>query len=360
MIWLACRKFRYQAAFALFALIVFAVIFGVTHPHIVHLYDTVVKPCAKSDDCNSVQNAFLNHYDFYEHLVQASILFPAVMGAFWGAPLVAREFESGTFRLTWTQSETRVKWLAAKLAVVGAASAVTIGLFSLMATWWSSPWDRVNGDPFSTFDVRNITPIGYALFAFALGVALGVLIRRTLPAMAATFVVYGAVRVFYNLHIRPHLLSPLTYTTRFNAPFSTGGGPKGNPPPLREALVVSNTTLNKAGKVIGQNGGIGPNGQFNFNLPNKAGGHAIFDGVGRCPNVFPKAFRPPVGTVVHSGPGPATVHAMNTCINSFHLTSVLKYQPLDRYWTFQWYELGSYVILSALLFTFSFWWVRRR
>jgi hypothetical protein len=360
MIWLACRQFRWQAAFSLFALFVFAVIFGVTHAHISHLYDTVVKPCVKTGDCNSVKAAFLNHYDFYEHLVQGSIVFPAAIGAFWGAPLVAREFENGTFRLTWTQSETRVKWLAAKLAVVGAASAVTIGLFTLMATWWSTSWDRVNGQPFSTFDVRNITPIGYALFAFALGVALGVLIKRTLPAMAATFVAYGAVRVFYKLHIRPHLLSPLTYTAKFVSPFSTGPGPGSNTPPNPEDLIVSDTTL-RAGKVIGQNGGIGANGQFNFNLPNHAGGHAYFDGVGRCPNPFPKAVRGQgFGRVVHSGPGPATVNAIEKCINSFHLTSVLKYQPLSRYWTFQWYELGSYLILTALLALFSLWWVRRR
>jgi ABC-type transport system involved in multi-copper enzyme maturation permease subunit len=360
MIWLAWRQFRVQAAVGLFVLIVFAALFGVTHSHVLHLYNTAVKPCGKVGDCHSVTNAFLNHYDFYEHLVQFSIAAPALIGAFWGAPLVAREFESGTIRLTWTQSEMRVKWLAAKLAVAGAASAIFVGLFSLMATWWSSSWDQVNGDPYSTFDVRNIVPVGYALFAFALGVALGVLIKRTLPAMAATFVTYGVVRVFYNLHIRPHLMSPLTSTTKFYAPFAGGAGPAFNGPPLREALIVSNTTLNKAGKVIGQNGGIGANGEFNFSLPNKVGGHAYFDGVGRCPNAFPATARPPVGTEIHSGPGPATVKAMNTCINSFHLTSVLKYQPLDRYWTFQWYELGSYLILAALLSVFSFWWVRRR
>jgi hypothetical protein len=218
----------------------------------------------------------------------------------------------------------------------------------------------VNGDPFSTFDVRNITPVGYALFAFALGVAFGVLIRRTLPAMAATFVVYAAVRVFYNLHVRPHLMSPLTYTSKFVSPFSTGPGPGGNSPPNPEDLVVSDTTL-RAGKVIGQNGGIGANGQFNFNLPSHAGGHAYFDGVGRCPNPFPKAARAQgFARVVHNGPGPATVKAIEKCINSFHLTSVMTYQPIDRYWTFQWYECGSYLVLTALLCSFSFWWVRRR
>ncbi len=356
MIWLAARQFRVQAAFALFALIVFAVIFGVTHGHILHLYNTVVKPCAQHNDCGSVTNSFLNHYDFYEHLVQASVVFPAVLGAFWGAPLVAKEYESGTFRLSWTQSETRVQWLAAKLAVVGLASALTMGIFSLMATWWSSSWDRVNGAPFSTFDVRNIVPVGYALFAFALGVAFGVLIRRTLPAMAATLVAYAGVRVLYNLHVRPHLMTPLSLTSKFVAPFSTGPKSAGNSPPNPEDLIVSNTVLNRSGKVIGQNGGIGSNGEFNFNIKDH---HAFFGGVGRCPNVFPKPVPPPAG-IVRSGPSPATIHAIEKCVNSFHLTDLMTYQPLDRYWTFQWYELGSYLILTALLFTFSFWRVRRR
>ena len=40
---------------------------------------------------------------------------PALIGAFWGAPLITREFEAGTFRLAWNQSVTRARWLAIKL-----------------------------------------------------------------------------------------------------------------------------------------------------------------------------------------------------------------------------------------------------
>ena len=42
---------------------------------------------------------------------------PAVVGAFWGAPLVARELEAGTHRLAWNQAVTRTRWLTTKLAV---------------------------------------------------------------------------------------------------------------------------------------------------------------------------------------------------------------------------------------------------
>jgi ABC-type transport system involved in multi-copper enzyme maturation permease subunit len=357
MMWLAWRQYRAQAAFGLFALIVFAVLFGVTAPHIWHTYDTIVKPCSKYGDCSTVDAAFLTNYNFYEHLIQASVIFPALLGAFWGAPLVAREFENGTFRLTWTQSETRVKWLASKLTVAGLGTVLTVGLFSLMATWWSHPYDIVNRAPFSTFDVRDIAPLGYAAFAFALGVPLGVLIRRTLPAMAATLIVFASVRVFYNLKIRPHLISPLHATSKF-LPFSQSN----NVGVLSEkgAWIISSTTETSAGVVIGEHGGIGSNGQINFSPP--VDGHSTFVGVGRCPNVFPKQpIFPTSGAhrVIIGGPSSAMQKAINECINSFHLTSVLTYQPADRFWTFQWYELACYLVLAGLLSFFSVWLVRR-
>jgi hypothetical protein len=52
--------------------------------------------------------------------------------------------------------------------------------------------------------------------------------------------------------------------------------------------------------------------------------------------------------------------AATTCINSFHLQSLFTYQPASRFWMFQWYELGSFMVLSMLLSALSVWWVRRR
>ena len=131
---------------------------------------------------------------------------PALIGVFWGAPLVARELETGTYRLAWNQSVTRTRWLAVKLGLIGLAAMAAAGLLSLMVTWWSSPIDqalaargpqraqRRNRFAPLLFGARGIVPIGYAAFAFALGVTVGVLIRRTLPAMATTLAVFVAVR----------------------------------------------------------------------------------------------------------------------------------------------------------------------
>ena len=101
-------------------------------------------------------------------------------------------------------------WLATKLALVGVASMVVAGLFSLGVTWWFSRMDQLSMNQFSTFDQRDLVAVGYAALAFALGVTAGVLIRRTLPAMAVTLGVFvvGPARRSASW-VRPNLLRAL-------------------------------------------------------------------------------------------------------------------------------------------------------
>jgi hypothetical protein len=362
MTWFAWRQFRAQAIIAGSILVALFVVFFVTGLHLHHVYDTVVKTCASHGDCGSVTQTFQNSDRFLQHLIQAGgVLLPALLGAFWGAPFVSREFESGTFRLAWTQSVSRTTWLLGKLGVVAVAAVVTEALFTALATWWARPFDHMNNVPFSVFDTRDLAPLGYGLFAVTLGLVIGLLLRRAVPAMALTFAAFAAVRVLFTDYVRPHFASPLRYTTSFVAPFesSRGGAPaaitKG---PTSSSWVLSDTTLNSSGKVIGANGGIGPNGEFNVQ---SIGQHRdALDGLGVCPNRFPSPPAHLVGQHVHIGPDPAMMNAMATCINSFHLQSLITYQPAVRFWAFQWYELGSFVVLSAILMVFSVWRIRRR
>ena len=48
--------------------------------------------------------------------------------------------------------------------------------------------------------------IGYAAFAFALGVTAGLLIRRTLPAMAVPLGVFAVVQIAWPIWVRAHLI----------------------------------------------------------------------------------------------------------------------------------------------------------
>ena len=198
MIRFAWLRFRTQAAVAAACWPSPPPSWLVTGIRLAHAYYAAVAACKPRGDCAAARAApSPSHADLTaDGLLDALVLaVPGLIGMFWGAPLVAREFETGTFRLAWTQGVTRNRWLAAKLAVAGVASMAAAGLLSLMVTWWSSPIDRRTGQPAHVRHVprRGIAPVGYAAFAFALGVTAGLLIRRTLPAMAVTLAVFAAV-----------------------------------------------------------------------------------------------------------------------------------------------------------------------
>jgi ABC-type transport system involved in multi-copper enzyme maturation permease subunit len=341
MMWFAWRQFRTQALIALGLLLALAIAFLVTGPHLVHTYNTTIVGCTARGDCNGSTGSFLSAYPFLQNLLTESVLLAALIGIFWGAPAVAREFDTGTYRLAWTQSASRTQWLTAKIIVGGLASVVTAGLFTLMATWWSSPLDRVRDQPFSLFDTRDIVPIGYALFAFALGVAVGAVVRRTIPAMVVTIAGFAAVRGFFNFYIRSHFAAAMHTVFAFT-PAGKGFGIGGNLNPGN--WMISTKVEDAAGKVFANlaNG-------FNFH-PN-ANGSTTLVGAGICPNKIPS---------LSGGNHTGMSKAAEQCINSFHLHELVSYQPVSRYWSFQWYELASYVVFSLILATFSVWWIRSR
>ncbi len=357
MIQLAWRQFRAQALVTYGLLAAIAVVLAVTGPRLVHYYDTNIVPCHLRDDCAVAHNAFLGQ----QHFLQATLgplllLLPALIGMFWGAPLIARELETGTFRLVWTQSLTRRRWLTVKLALVGLATMAAAGLLSLMVTWWFSPLDRMNRNEFdpSYFDVRGIVPIGYAAFGFALGVTAGVLIRRTIPAMAAILVPYVAVRLAVTYWIRPNLMTPLRLIAplSLNSPDASRASPPTLGAPNPADWVLSSDTLDKAGQVIGQNGVISMGGGLQgVGFQPRAGG-VWLAGVGRCPNIKPGSW---LGPRAHGESS-----ALQACVDKLGVHQELVYQPIGRYWAFQWGELGIFLAAAALLAGFCFWWMRRR
>jgi hypothetical protein len=345
--WFAWRQFRFQALIVLGLLVITAVYFAISGPHLWSLYDSL-KGCKAHGDCQSLNSSVFNGYTKVYPFVQAlSVALPALLGMFWGAPLIARELESGTCRLAWTQGVTRARWVFTKLAVVGVASMVAVGLMSLMVTWWSSPYDTLSGNRFAStvFDSAYIAPIGYAAFAFALGVAAGVLWRRTVPAMATTLVAFIAVRLPFAHFVRPRLLSPLTQVTSIKHAQNIGF----ERTPTGMSFVVGDAnrpnSLLVSNKITGKDGG-------------KVTTHWLKN---HCPGLF--NFTPPpntgksghVTTGVRPAPFTNCVHKIDA---SFH--QVLSYQPANRFWTFQWMEMSIFIVLALLLGAFSYWWVRRR
>lgn len=323
MIWLTWRQFRTQATVVFAAVAALAALLAATGPQLADLYDS-----ADGDLLSRISSADQSLYYVGWAIVLAV---PALIGLFWGAPLIARELEDGTHRLAWNQTVTRTRWLATKLALAGLATMAVAGLASLAVTWWSSPIDQAVGsggadssdsffpriDPM-VFGARGVVPIGYAAFAFILGVTLGVLFRRTLPAMVTTLAVFAAVQIAMPLWIRPHLAASVQVTLPFTQAEPTSIGVDS----VREvdfgrpgAWVLSQQSVDASGHPA-----------------------ALPASFADC-----TSFSDCVGVLVKSG----------------YQQQVI-YQPASNFWALQWAETGIHLGLALGLAGFCAWWIRRR
>ncbi|WP_413798705.1 translation initiation factor IF-2 [Streptomyces iranensis] len=141
------------------------------------------------------------------------IALPVLIGVFVGAPLFARELETGTHQMVWTQSVGRTRWLIAKLTLP--LVAVTVGTSVLVAlyTWWwragRVPFQDIAWGTAVPFDATGPAAVALAPLSFLIGAAAGLLLRRTLPAMVVTLGATAGVQYGLNA-LRPHLLTPRT------------------------------------------------------------------------------------------------------------------------------------------------------
>ena len=108
MIRFAWLQARTQTLVAFGGLVIVAIVVGVTGPHLVHLYDAILATCAAHGDCSTAADSILpNERNLWLWMGIVMLVTPGLIGLFWGAPLIARELEAGTYRLAWTQSVTR-------------------------------------------------------------------------------------------------------------------------------------------------------------------------------------------------------------------------------------------------------------
>jgi hypothetical protein len=237
---------------------------------------------------------------------------PALIGAFVGAPVLARELETGTFRFAWTQGFGRLRWTLAKLVLLAFAVAAAAGAFSVLYSWYSQPFFAAGYTiPFATrlFDLLGVAFAAWTLAAFAIGALAGMLIRRVVPAIAATLTVYAGLAFATALWLRQHYMTPL-FTHNLN-------------PPSTAWLV--NQWYTKGGK-------------FAFT----AHGSGIFH------------------AVQHFCPPPNSTLSPEQCLAPHGYTVWTSYQPGSRFWPFQWIEGGWLLALSVLLIAATVWLVRRR
>ncbi|GLZ35675.1 transporter [Lentzea sp. NBRC 105346] len=137
---------------------------------------------------------------FYAVLLQTA--FGAVIGMFWGAPLVAREFEERTHLVAWGQDVTPQRWLAGKVGVL-AVFALVLAVLMGQGDGFRGYQD---GASWALFEAHPLVQAGYVLLGLALGVLFGLLARHTLTAMAFTLAAYVGVRMLLALGWREHYL----------------------------------------------------------------------------------------------------------------------------------------------------------
>jgi hypothetical protein len=291
MLWLTWRQHRSQVlvtAALLAALGLFLLINGLGNAD---LADRL------AGDQNALEAALGDRFRLVNNVLTWLPLAPALIGLFWGAPTLAREFEKGTHRLAWTQSMSLRRWLAVKLGVLTTLVVLAGLAFGAMISAWLATFEGSSrAEKFGNvgmFVVTGVVPAAWWLFAFVVGVAAGAAFRRTMPAIAVTLgLVIAAILSLFLFHVRENYATPERVVL---------ADPVRSAPP-NDSFVVRTEFIDANGRVVPEEVAYVECG------PNRVCGFGGID-----PD----------------------------------LRQVVYYHPADRYWRFQWTE--SALLLAATL-----------
>jgi hypothetical protein len=269
---------------------------------------------AGSAICDVANRPFSNYHQTAGDVLFILLLIPPLVGVFVGAPVLARELETGTFRFAWTQGCGRLRWAVAKLALLAIAVTAAAGAFSLLFSWYYQPFFAARLDGVlapQLFVLRGVDYAAWTLLAFALGAVAGVLIRRTVPAMATSLAAWAGLYLGTVLFLRQ----------RYQTPLVTKGSPSYYNPPW----VVGTWYTGPNGATVGQ--------------------QTIRSVMSQAP------------ASVRNSPNP---NAASVYLSAHHYTQWTNYHPESGFWHFQLIEGGWLLVLSLLLLAATIWLVRHR
>ena len=306
MRWLVWRQHRWDAASAFGVLVLLGGSMLVLAALSANALAEISRVCAtQSPDCGTLRTGYSGSFGATQTFLSLTgIVVPALIGVFVGAPLVAHEFELGTELMVWAQGITRRRWFISKVLWVAAGTLIGTACLGAVYLVWLAPQESVTNLWYS-FDVEPPVLVAYSLFALLLGIAFGTLIRRTVPAMAATLVSFAGVRALIELFARPIYVAPLTWDTGTNS--------------LTDASILFVGTemhVDLAGHVI-------PDSRWNEALQ-------------QCSSL-------PVQ------PGKSTGTPLHDCLLSHGVLVVQQYQPESRFWLFQGIEAAIFIALALVL-----------
>ncbi|HEY7397504.1 MAG TPA: hypothetical protein VH538_04320 [Gaiellaceae bacterium] len=309
MTWVAVRLQRTETLITAVILLLIAGLLIPTGLSMAHAFShDRLSSCVGLDPSGSCANAvgeFESRFESLFNLTAWFTLVPGIVGVMLAAPFVL-ELENGTFRLAWTQSITRRRWIATKLAVPIATGLLLSGVLILLFTWWRGPFVHLNGRmDASTYDSEGTVVIGYTLFALGLALVLGVVLRRAVIAITLAFIGYFVSRIFVDTWLRQRLVTPVSATWKSS---------HAQPANIFHADIISVTG---PGLVQSQAGPVGSG------------------------SVHVRAVAPPFPL-----PSSSLTHAV--------------YQPPSHFWPLQLTETGLFLGIALVLIAFAAWWTHER
>lgn len=332
MIWVTWRQHRTSFLGGTGAVVALAALLLVTGLSLRSTFERLgLGACAApvAFSCSDAASQFNRTFTGYQVVLPLLLVLPALVGVFWGAPLVAREVEQGTHRLAWMQSVSRRRWFSIHVAALAVGTVVLLGVATALVHWWLAPVMSVRPQPYADglFDLVGIVPVAYGFGGLAIGIASGTYARRLLPAIALSLVLFLGMRVGIELGLRPRYAEPVSVSIPF--PDLTDRNTEFPVLPSEIGWTTRLETVDASGRHIG-------------------------DGVGFDQMSIMEAC-PELGS---SGGGPRDP-AMAACIARLGLRVEAVYQPADRYWRFQVTESLVWLALSGALLAASAWWIRR-
>lgn len=274
-----------------------------------------------------IQQPRLDHgYSFATYELNTVTFLPVGLGLFWGVPLLAREYEQRTLMLAWSQDVSPLKWLWGKLAILGAVAAVlgaALAAESEHLAYLAHLAGRRSLFEGTLFQGGGWLPLTLGLAWFALGVAVGTVARRLLPALAIVLAAFIGHTVLMNRY-RGDFISPLSVMKGFGAVLPSKGAAAPNP-------VISND-MSLGSAFVDAAGHANPQGQ------------QVLDS---CISGYQQ-------------PGDPTDTYLTHCMQQRGVVGVMnQYQPASRMGTFHLIENGLNLTLLVLALAVTWWFVRR-
>ncbi|MGW0927019.1 ABC transporter permease [Streptomyces sp. NPDC002644] len=293
--------------------------------------DARVEPACATD----VYAALAAYQDFMVYGFAFAFLAPLLVGAWAAASLTAREMETGTAELAWTQSVSPTRWLTAKLALP--AVAATAGVALLLALYRLAHQEGTglyrdihDGTPGwwneDLFTATGIVTVPRVLCAVAVGVLLGLLLRRTLASLVTGLLVMATG--IAALRFTRHLLWP---TDLVRGADTALPGPYPRVPDHAHAWEVSSGVVTESGELV----------------PHGTGDTWFFD----CVEASHRPGREP----------DFDADGFSACLADNGYTDVwASYHPESHFWPLQLVESGLWLAVAVAAVVLSYRLLRRR